>query len=370
MQCKKCKKEIPDESSFCNHCGSQQVKKRSRRVRANGEGTAYQLKNGKWRAEITIGRADGKRISKTKSGFKTKKDALAYIPTLKNEKSSQHVTIKYLYDEWSVSTHFTELSKSRKTTYRSAYNKLKPLWLRTLRDLRIEELQATIDAVEGYYPRHDMKQLLSLLYDIAEINGDVDKNISKFIRLPKLIEKEKEAFDEKEILAIWADYNAGYTFSGYLLLMIYAGMGPGELQNTYKHMINWEEQTIVGAGVKTRKGKQWPIIIADDLLPVLRELCKLSVRSEKLLPMGETKFRKIYKEAIQRMGIRHLAPYCCRHTCATALALAGVEATIIRAIMRHTKYQTTLRYTHIQVRPLVDGVNKLPQNKTIEMQEQ
>lgn len=62
--------------------------KRAPRTRGNGQGTVFKMPNGKWRAEITRGwrevrAADGttrkKRIVKTKSGFKFKRDAIAAI---------------------------------------------------------------------------------------------------------------------------------------------------------------------------------------------------------------------------------------------------------------------------------------------------
>ena len=45
MLCRKCKQEIPDNSVFCNHCGTRQetAKRPTRgRTRGNGEGTVYQ----------------------------------------------------------------------------------------------------------------------------------------------------------------------------------------------------------------------------------------------------------------------------------------------------------------------------------------
>lgn len=360
MNCRKCKKEIPDESKFCLHCGTKQVYERSRRVRANGQGTAYRLKNGKWRAEIDLGKKpDGKRHRKTKEGFATKKDALAYIETLKSGGRGKDINLSYLYNGWENSKHYLGLSESKQVAYKIAFDKLKSLHFIPLKDLRIEELQAVIDSVDGYYPCRDMRQVLSHLFKIAEINGDIVKNYAKFLRLPTLEAEEKEPFNEEEILKIWEDYNAGHVFTGYMLLMIYAGMGPGEVLKTEKSMINWEEQTIVGAGVKTRKGKEFPIIIADDLIPVLRSLCAYSGDSPMLFSQKENAFRERYEEAIRRMGIRPLKPYSCRHTCATALTLAGVEPAIIKAIMRHTRYQTTLGYTHVKVKPLLEAVNKL-----------
>jgi hypothetical protein len=106
MNCRKCKKEIPDGSKFCNFCGTKQVYERSIKKRGNGEGTVYRGKNGKWIAEYTIGwdDADGTlhRVKRRKTGFNTKLDAIAYIPNLKQEISNTDMNVKFkdLYKKW------------------------------------------------------------------------------------------------------------------------------------------------------------------------------------------------------------------------------------------------------------------------------
>ena len=54
--------------------------------RGNGQGSVYQLPNKTWIAVITLGYAneDGRmrRVTRSKSGFRTKKDALDYIPNI------------------------------------------------------------------------------------------------------------------------------------------------------------------------------------------------------------------------------------------------------------------------------------------------
>lgn len=68
---------------------------------------------------------------------------------------------------------------------------------------------------------------------------------------------------------IWEDYGKGNLISKYILLMIYSGMMPGELMQAEKNMTHWDTQEIIGCGLKTKKRKETPIVIADIVVPVL-----------------------------------------------------------------------------------------------------
>ena len=92
MLCKKCNADIPDSCKFCPECGWKQAKslpQKKAKSRGNGQGTVYLLPNRTWRAVVTLDYIrdnDGKRrrIERTKSGFKTKKEALEYLPQLRS----------------------------------------------------------------------------------------------------------------------------------------------------------------------------------------------------------------------------------------------------------------------------------------------
>ena len=54
-------------------------------------------------------------------------------------------------------------------------------------------------------------------------------------------------------------------------------------------------------------------------------------------------------------------PHCCRHTCISMLAEAGVDQTIIKKIVGHSGAMTLTEkvYTHFDVKELVNAINKI-----------
>lgn len=366
MLCCKCKKEIPEGSLYCNHCGKKQQsasRKRGVKTRANGTGTVY--KDGKyWRAKIVLGYyvdASGERRSTTRSkgGFKTKKEALEFLPELRNLAKEDSGTTLSDYWEFYQSKSLPQLSASKQTSYRIAWKKWSPLAHRTIQSLKIENLQSVLDdAAPTYDPAKDMKVLLSHFYKHAMANQTVMVNMTQFLQLPASKSSERIPFNKVELDAMWKDYASGNTFTGYLLLMIYSGMMPGELLTAKKEHINWDTKQIIGAGIKTDVRKETPIVLADVIIPVLRDLVDKSP-GEKLIHINKDKFYKEYYATLERIGARKLAPYSCRHTTGTDLAKSAVPPSIIQAIMRHSKITTTQRYIHIDSSAALEGVNRL-----------
>ena len=366
MLCRKCKGELPDSAIFCPWCGARQDVKRSSRLRGNGMGSAY--KRGKtwtavvimdWKIDAESGSKKKLPIKRTQGGFKTKREALEYIPTLRNDTPKAAVTLDKLYQGWT--DKFKKLSKSKQTAYSIAYDKISEIRYFNISTLSIDDLQSVVNAkAPTYYTAKDIKTLLSHLYDRAVAQGDVQTNLAKFIELPQLDEAEQIPFSEIELKRLWEDYGKGNKFTGYILLMIYSGMMPGELFECRKPMIDWARQEIVGCGKKTKKRKSTPIVVADLVIPVLRDLCDFSQsRKDYLLCINRDNFYKEYHISLQRIGVRDLPPYSCRHTTATALALGNIAPSVIQEVMRHTKITTTQRYIHIDTSPMLAAVNTI-----------
>lgn len=364
--CIKCGADLPDDALYCHKCGkkqSVQERKRAARTRPNGTGSVY--KRGKtWECSIVLGyiiQDDGKRkaIRPTKGGFKTKKEALEYLPRLKEERPRVTPTLQELWERFKDSKKYEKLSDSRKEKYRIAWGKLKSLWFVKIDLLTTFDLQTAVDAnTSTFYTARDLKDLLSKLYQMALPDQYVKSNLADFIELPDLNAKKQQAFESEEIAKLWTDYTDGNWWTGYILLMIYTGMMPGELLDCRKDKIDWAGKQIKGAGKKTKERRETPIVLADIILPVLTDLCD-HTPGEKLIRINKDNFYQVYYETLSRAGCRRLTPYSCRHTAATTLALENIPPSIIQKIMRHAKFSTTEKYIHISIDPMLEAINKL-----------
>jgi integrase len=333
------------------------------RVRGNGQGTAFK-RGGTWMAQCTVSieKDDNgkivKRNYKSKGGFKTKREALAYIPQLLEQPAgiNPSITFAKLYDLWSEQ-HFDKVSKSTSDGYRAAYAKCGALYNRQFAQLKAADLQKVVDECEmSRRTKADIKSLFSNMYRYAIQNDYIDKNYAEFVKLPKKPKSKKDAFTAEERKTLWKAYNGGNKFVGHILVMIYTGMRYGEYSIVTKENVNLKEKYIVG-GIKTDAGINRVIPLADCIIPIVKELYEQG--EKKLLEIPEKKWYSTYYFVLEQLGIRRLNPHCCRHTTATALAAANVPPAVITAIMGHEDYSTTLIYTHMPLNDLLSAINKI-----------
>ncbi len=366
MKCRKCKAEIPDGSKFCSACGIRQEVKKSQKSRGNGQRTAIKRGNtwtAIWTEEMYV--SDGKFHQKRrwKGGFKTKTAALAFAANPIQEKPAAP-TLRSYWEGWKNSD-LLDLSKSKQTAFKIAWNKLEPLAGKPMDEITINDLQNCVDKkAPTYYPAKDMKTILSHLYKRAVAEGNARTNLADFIRLPPLEEKELQPFSELELHKLWDTYGKGNSFLGFVLLMIYSGMMPGELMALKPDMIDWDAREIRGCGLKTKKRKETPIVFPEMIAPVLSSLVESSKsRAGYVVGMNRDNFYAEYHAALQRAGVRDLPPYSCRHTTATALALGNIAPSVIQEVMRHTKFSTTQRYIHPDSSSAHAAVNSMGKGK-------
>ena len=206
MICRKCREEIPEGSKYCNRCGAKQDVTRKPKSRGNGTGTVFMLPNRTWKAMITVGyqitEEKKLKITRSKSGFRTKKEALEYLPQLTKEKPKISPTLQKLYETW-LPTH--QATHSTINCYKAAYKYFSSLQYSKLSDITIDDLQECLDdCPKGKRTRQNMKALCGLLYKYAVPRGWASLNLGEYLRVRGGDDGHKDALPAEALQAIQA----------------------------------------------------------------------------------------------------------------------------------------------------------------------
>ena len=362
MNCRACHKTIPDGSIYCNMCGRKQTAPCHKKKRtSNGTGTAFQ--RGKtWTAQVVIGYRDPPPfdpdqparqrvpIKRTKGGFATRAEAIAFCPTLRAGGHLKPVSAPALSYYWKSyeKNELTALSASKQTAYRIAWEKLSNIHDTQVDQLTVDDLRNTVSSVcTTYYTAKDCRTVLGALYKLAAADGYANKDLPSFIQLPSLTEQEREPFTDLEQANLWKLYESGDLRAAVPLLMIYTGLMPAECFDLRLDQIDLENRQIVGAGRKTKVRKQTPVTLAATILPVLEDLMAHARPSGRLFGSSMDKWRESYYAALEAAKCRRLTPYSCRHTTATALSIDNnIAPATIKKVMRWSTTKMLDKYAH------------------------
>lgn len=210
MKCRKCRGEIPPGSRFCLHCGAQQGVQQATKSRGNGTGSVY--KRGRsWMAVKVVGYSTDEtgKLHKTirsKGGFKTKKEALEYLPKLADTPRAKDITWAQVYDAWQP-TH--RAGKSTMDCYAAAEKYFRPVWSARFDQIGVDDLQDCLDECpKGKRTRENMKALAGLLYKYALPRQLAKLNLGQYLIVGGGDTSSKEALPDDAVEAIRASVGA------------------------------------------------------------------------------------------------------------------------------------------------------------------
>lgn len=330
----------------------------------NGFGTVYKL-SGKRRkpyvARKTVGfNEKNQPIYKVIGYFKTKKEALQNL----NEYNRVYGTnpdrpllFSEVFEDWYKIKLNEKLSSSRYKNIRSLYNvHLRTLYLKTFKDITLEDLQFCIDHAEKTCKKatlNQIKLLFSEMYKYAIYKEITQKDISIMVKVPKLDDKkEKVPFSTQEIETLKVSDNE---FSKLIYIMIYTGFRASEFISIRREDISTDY--IITGGMKSKVGKNRKVPCNVKIMPLIDSLL-LDGRTYLVgSQMNYNQFIYRFKNVMKLHDMHH-TPHDTRHTFVTLLSNAEANKVSIQRLVGHSsKGVTDTVYTHKDIEQLRKAIN-------------
>lgn len=301
--------------------------------RGNGQGCAVKVKANCWKAIATIGYVDGKAVRRTKSGFLTKAEALAYIPTLKKKKVDlrANTTLKEAFDEMLATRN---CGKSTKLCYQAGIKVFSDFFSYRLDELDVDELQECLnDPAVGRRTQQNARTALGLVYKWAIPRGLVPDGVNKasFLAVGEGEAPKKRAFTADELRKIEKAVGV-VPFADFVFCHCFLGFRPAALLDLKCSDYNVRERAFVG-GIKTEAGIGRTVTVSPVIGKIINHLVFKSGGGYVFGIEGKKISTKVYRRrfyelldalGIQPLGDHTLTPHCCRHTFATLMK--NVEA--------------------------------------------
>lgn len=353
-------------------------KKRRTKSRGNGQGTVYQRPGEKtWTVEVVVGwkhkNGDPSKpkipVRKKKGGFKTKKDALDYVPTLqgKNEERVQ-MTMEDVYLAWK-SVCEARVDASTMACYISAYKHYSDVHGKYMDKITAEELQACMDACSaGKRTHQNMRTVAGLLWHYAIDKNVIDRDITKNLYTGKGKSVQREALTTAEEEAIFSAIGK-IRYAEYIYCLIWLGYRPGEFLKLKKsklfcaNLAEKPEDNPVYVwyfvnGSKTEAGRDRIVVVPDKILPYVLERVyipgtdlmfpqyQFDRKKEKFQyfkQMTDAYFREfVFKPMMNQLGIASgKVPYAARHSYANKLKKASGADIDKASLIGHSDYLFT-----------------------------
>lgn len=370
----------------------------------------YKLKNGEFRYKFGIytgiDKQTGRKTNTTRSGFKTKKEAVLAASKLEIELSEGKIEkpkdIKYgdVYQEWLPAYENTV----RESTLLSTTNIFKNHILNHFSDKKINtitvsEIQTIVNKWFDIAPVNFKKWFYytGKIFEYAIKMGYLDKNPCRLVTLPK----NKKEFAEKKLL-FWDKRQLDTFFKClydmdddkkfvFFRLLAFSGMRRGECLALTWEDINFKENTIdinktISQGInryqvinppKTKKSMR-KIIMDQKTMDYLykwkmeqrkqmlnygfntlnKKQMLFTTRNNTMLPLSAPS--KWLKLVIAKYDLPSIKIHGFRHSHASALFASGATIKEVQERLGHEDAQTTLNvYTHVTSNQNKDVVVKL-----------
>lgn len=340
-----------------------------------GEGSIFRLKDGRWRAQVSIGPRSNRRfVTRT---VPTKSEAVAALDELRADRragvSRTRLTLSDYLERWVDSVR--NIRPSTRSGYRAVIEyHLQPtigsVRLSDLTPLHVEEALAALAPRMSSKSLRNVHAVLRRALGQAVRAGHVSRNVAsrEYVDAPRVVTEEPEALSHEEVQRLLA-VAAGERLEALFRLAVGTGLRQGELLG-----LAWQDVDLAAGELRVR----YELARADG---VYRRVEPKTDRSRRTVPLSPSLVAAIHAHRqrlideglvptatgpvfpnrsggplngswlthhhyalLERAGIRRLPFKNLRTTFASRLFEAGVSDLEIAQLMGHTRTHTTKRH--------------------------
>ncbi len=350
--------------------------------RSNHEGTIYQRKNGKWRAQVTL---DGRRLH---FSARTQRECQEWLKKTigRIDDGMTYASTKTTLEEYMSSWLESSKSSLRETTW-SHYNSVTKRYILpelgqiTLIELRGDQIQTLYDhlVVEGIGIPTVIKvhTVLQSALSLAVKAGKIGSNPALATRPPRATSREMSVLDESQLNSLLVA-SKGHRLEALYHLAVTTGMRQMELLGLKWTDLGWDKQTLkverqlVRSRVKgiqflppkTNSGRR-TLSLGSNTISALKDHHK-RLQTEKQAvgeswvenglifsnalgkPIDPRRLLKDFKKLLKVGGLPEIRFHDLRHTSATLMLNHGIPIMVVSRRLGHARPSITLNiYGHL-----------------------
>lgn len=186
-------------------------------------------------------------------------------------------------------------------------------------------------------------QCLSKILSTARDNGLISENPCRRVKLLREDNKRTRYLTESEEEALMAVLTGKHAYlRPIVVIALQTAMRQGEIVNLCWQQVDFQRDCIYVTNTKSGKDRVVPMneISRQELL------ARRDNGSERVFDNTSPQVKKSFRLATAKAGIEDFRFHDLRHTAATRMADAGVDAFTLAAILGHATLQMASRYTH------------------------
>ncbi len=354
------------------------------RRRGNNEGSIYQRKDGRWAASISL---EGRK-RKTFYG-KTRKEVQEQLKVALRDQQQGTLamgskqTVEQFLEYWLEEVHKEAIRLSSYVKYRALLDRyvfpaFGNVQLQKLTQQQVQTLYSR-KSKDGLAPEtvRGIHRMLHKALDDAVLWGQVPRNISDNVTLPRLVRHEIKPLNREQAQQLLSAAHE-HRMEALLTIALATGMRRGEILGLHWKDIDFENRSVqvrhtvdrIGTfGIKESEPKtsssRRKIMLPDFVIESLKE--HHTRQAEARLKAGEawqendlvfcniyggfwdpanllTSFGKLLTDA----GLPHMRFHDLRHSTATILFTMGVHPKVVQELLGHTNISLTMdTYSHM-----------------------